>query len=297
MKETPKFSDFVGKGKNLNYRQFFMICILLFITVADILMDYVHAGFDATVFQQAAYWVELALSLFSVIFITLATRDFFRTKELTSNFDIITAQNKIRTAHAELINRDMVTKFESYVDKINHERKLKAYMDYLRRKIFTTDRKKEYWHKRLETASVDIEFLKTVGRYIKVGTLSWVKYIPIKTTTIFADVDIGDDDEDDLSGNEPAHISKMLTKKVTLVFAIFFSFSTLFFTSSDVGLGVVVSTAMKLFRIAASVYTGASDGISFIQNIMLNKMQRRLDFIQKFLEQERQQKSASCATQ
>ncbi|MCL2061000.1 MAG: hypothetical protein FWH03_00025 [Firmicutes bacterium] len=48
---------------------------------------------------------------------------------------------------------------------------------------------------------------------------------------------------------------------------------------------------MKLFRMAASVYTGATDGISFIKNTLLNKMERRTDFIQKFLEAQKCKKT------
>ncbi len=43
--------------KNIfNYRQFIMIAVLLFATAADILMDYVHAGFDPAIFKDPSYW-------------------------------------------------------------------------------------------------------------------------------------------------------------------------------------------------------------------------------------------------
>lgn len=281
----------IGAGEKVkfNMRQFFMICVLLFITMADILMDYVNAGFDPSVFKDTAYWVELALSLFSVVFVTLAARDFFRERELEQNVGVKEAQGKTKAVHSELISRDLMTRFESYVDKINAERKLKAYMDYLRCKKFKARKakKKDYWQGRVETAGADIQFFKTVGRRIKVSALSWVKYIPVKTSTILANVDTGENDDDDLSGNEGALVGQMLTRKISLIVAMSFAFSTLFFTDSNVGLGIIASTLMKLFRIAASVYTGASDGISFIRHTLQNKMERRLDFIQKFLEKEK----------
>jgi hypothetical protein len=83
-----------------------------------------------------------------------------------------------------------------------------------------------------------------------------------------------------LRTNGVGHITQLTTRE-----------GTLFFTGGGMGLGVVASTCMKLFRIAASVFTGASDGTDFIKNALLNKMERRIDFIQKFLEAEKNKKT------
>ena len=146
---------------------------------------------------------------------------------------------------------------------------------------------KEYWQGRIESAQKDIEFFKTIGRSIKVGALTWVKYIPVKTSTIFARVDEGSNDDDDLSGNEPAQVGKLISRKLFIVISISFAFSTLFFTGGNLGLGLIASTFMKLFRIAASAFAGATDGTHFVKDTLVNKMNRRIDFIQKFLESER----------
>ena len=53
----------MGKLRDLknkfNYRQFFMVAVLLFSTVADILIDYVHAGFNPAIFKDPSYWIML----------------------------------------------------------------------------------------------------------------------------------------------------------------------------------------------------------------------------------------------
>jgi len=275
--------------RKFNARQFFMIAILIFITIAEILMDFVTTGFDASIFRSTAYWIELALTILSVVLVTLSVRDFFRERELSSNADIKEAQGKIKKVHGELISRDLMTRFECYVDNINNERKLKAYLDYLRRKKFKANKAKhkDYWQSRIETATNDIEFFKTIGRSIKVSAFAWVKYIPVKTSTVFARVDEGNNDDDDLSGNEPAQVGKLISRKLFMILAISFAFSTLFFTGGDIGLGLIASTFMKLFRIAASAFTGAMDGTHFVKDTLVNKMNRRIDFVQKFLESNR----------
>ena len=40
--------------KRFNYRQLFMILVLVFSIAADILLDYVNAGFNAAIFNDAS---------------------------------------------------------------------------------------------------------------------------------------------------------------------------------------------------------------------------------------------------
>lgn len=250
-------------------------------------MDYVNAGFDTKVFKDTSYWVELGLTVLSVIFVALSARAFAREREINVNKDVREVQEKIKGAHEGLVSHDLITKFENYVKQRNDEKKLSAYTAYIqRRMMFSRIDKKKYWAAKLETAERDIHCFKVEGKHIKVGSRR-IKFVPIKTSTIFSGVDLNSNDDDDLSGNEGKAISKMLIQKLTMIIAMSFAFSTLFFTNQAIGLGVIVSTLAKLFRIASSAFTGMTDGASFIKYTLQDKMKRRLDFIQKFLEQEK----------
>lgn len=58
----------------------------------------------------------------------------------------------------------------------------------------------------------------------------------------------------------------------------------------------MVNTFTKLFRVAMSIYLGASDGQSFVRGTLLSKMKLRLDFIQKFLEREKKERGVPAAS-
>nr|DAZ31929.1 MAG TPA: hypothetical protein [Caudoviricetes sp.] len=276
----------IDKSK-FNLKQFFLICLLIFITASEVLMDYVHAGFDPSVFKDTSYWVELGLTVLSVIFVALSARAYSREREINANQDVKEVQAKIKGAHEGLVSHDLMTKFEDYVKQRNDEKKLSAYTAYLqRRMMFARINKKKYWAEKLETADRDIHCFKVAGKHIKVGS-RWIRYVPIKTSTIFSGVDLNSNDDDDLYGNEGKAISKMVIQKLTMIVAMSFAFSTLFFTNQVIGLGVIVSTLAKLFRIASSAFTGMTDGANFVKYTLQDKMKRRLDFIQKFLEKEK----------
>ncbi|MCX4258063.1 MAG: hypothetical protein OSJ54_14210, partial [Oscillospiraceae bacterium] len=121
--------------RKFNYRQFFMIAVLLFATAADILIDYVHAGFDPSIFNSPSYWIMLGLTCLSVVLVTLSVRDFFREKELRENTEVVEVQKQIDNAHAELMRHNLTTKFDNYINEINAERKLKAYKAYIQFKL------------------------------------------------------------------------------------------------------------------------------------------------------------------
>ena len=291
MKELPKFDNFIGDKGKFNYRQFFMVCVLIFITLAEILFDYVKAGFDAGIFRDAAYWVRLATTCLSIILVTLTVRDFFRERELNQNQSLIKVQGGLDTAHSELSKRDLMTKLELYIADINAERKIKAYKAYLQFKMFKAEEKnKAKWQTLLDTAEADVEFLPVVGKRIRLSWREWAKYNKVSVSTIFARSGKAKNDDDDLDSNESTAIGEMLYKKLLPLVALSITFSTLFFDSGTFAVSILINTFMKLFRIALSMYTGAVAGQDFVKVTLLTKMERRLDFIQKFLEKERGQK-------
>jgi hypothetical protein len=269
-----------------NYRQLFMVVILIFATAADILMDYVTAGFKPDIFYDPAYWIKLVLTCLSVIMVTLAARDFFREKELRDNTAINETQRQIDSAHAELIKRDLTTQFERYVNAINAERKLKAYKEYLQFRISKTknEKRRAALKKKLDDIATDIEFLPTKGNRIVLSPVCRIKYNRVRIATIFSRVERSKGDDEDIETNEQTHIAELIFKKLFTLIAFTITFSTLFFDPGTFVVSILVNTFSKLFRTAMSIYLGASDGQGFARGTLLSKMKLRLDFIQKFLE-------------
>lgn len=272
-----------------NYRQLFMIIVLLFATAADILMDYVKAGFNPAIFNDPAYWIKLALTCLSVILVTLSVRDFFREKELRDNAAISETQRQIDNAHGELIKHNLATRFEDYVNVLNAERKLKAYREYLQFRISKTRKEKRYaaLKKRLDSANADIEFLPVRGNKITLSPFCRVKFNRARIATIFSRVERNRGDDEDMETNEQKHVAELVFKKLFMLIAFSVTLSTLFFDTGEFAVAILINTFSKLFRTAMSISLGASDGQAFARGALLSKMKLRLDFIQKFLEKEK----------
>ncbi len=277
-----------------NYRQFFMIAVLLFATAADILIDYVHAGFNPAIFKTPSYWIMLGLTCLSVVLVTLSVRDFFREKELRENADVIETQKQIDHAHAELIRHDLTTRFGEYVDEINADRKRKAYRAYIQFKLSKARKEKARakWQKLLDTADADILFIPTHGNKIKLSRVRSIPYNRVRVATIFSRVERNKSDDENMETNEQSHINELIFKKLFMVVAFSVAFSTLFFEQNAFAVAVLVNTFSKLFRTAMSISLGASDGQAFVRGTLLSKMKLRLDFIQKFLEKEKKERGA-----
>ena len=273
-----------------------MVAVLLFSTVADILIDYVHAGFDPAIFKDPSYWIMLALTGLSIILVTLSVRDFFREKELRENTEVVETQKKLDAAHAELIRLDLTTSFEDYVNAENAARKLKAYRAYIQFKLSKTrkDKARAKWQKLLDQAEADIEFLPVRGNTIKLSKTHHIKYNRIRIATIFSRAERANSDDENMETNEQAHIGNLVFRKLFMLFSFSIAFSTLFFEPNAFAVAILVNTFAKLFRTAMSVYLGASDGQSFVRGTLLSKMKLRLDFIQKFLEKEKKERGIAA---
>lgn len=272
-----------------NYRQFFMVAILLFATVADVLIDYVHAGFDSSIFKDPSYWITLGLTCLSVILVTLSVRDFFREKELRENAEVVEVQRQLDNAHADLIRYNLTTKFSEYVDGVNAKRKLKAYKAYLQFKLSKTKKEKRRakWQALLDKADEEIGCIPTAGRTIKLSPLRHIKYNRVQIATIFSRVEHTKSDDENMETNEQLHVNELIFKKLFSIVAFSVAMSTLFFEQNEFAVAILINTFSKLFRTAMSIYLGASDGQAFVRGTLLSKMRLRLDFIQKFLESER----------
>ncbi|MDE6473621.1 MAG: hypothetical protein K2L70_00780 [Clostridia bacterium] len=272
-----------------NYRQFFMIAVLIFATAADILIDYVQAGFNPSIFKDPAYWIMLGLTCLSVILVTLSVRDFFREKELRENSDVVAVQRQIDIAHSELMKRNLTTHFAEYVDDINDKRKRDAYKAYIQYKMSKCRRDKwrKKWQTLLDRADNDIEYLPVRGNLIEVSKVCYIKFNRVRIATIFSRTDRNKSDDENMEANEQAHINELIFRKLFTLISFSIALSTLFFEPNAFAVSILINTFSKLFRTAMSIYLGASDGQAFVKGTLLSKMNLRLDFIQKFLEKEK----------
>lgn len=282
--------------QKFNFRQLFMISVLIFATAADILVDYVSSGFDPAIFKETSYWIMLSINCLSVVFVTLTVRDFFREKELRENSSIVDTQRQIDGAHNELMKRNLTTCFEEYVYNVNHDRKLKAYTAWLQFELSKV--KKEKKRKRLQSlldsAERDIEFIPTQGDYIKPFAIVRIHFSRVRIATIFSRLERTVGDDDDLETHEQRHVGGLIFKKIAMLMAFSMAFSTLFFQPGEFSVAILVSTFTKLFRTTMSIVLGATDGQDFARGTILSKMNLRLDFIQKFLENERAKRSVEA---
>lgn len=274
-----------------------MVAVLLFATAADILIDYVHAGFDPSIFKDPSYWIMLGLMCLSVVLVTLSVRDFFREKELRENTEVVEVQKQIDSAHAELIRHNLTTKFGEYVDTINAERKLKAYKAYIQFKLTKAKKgkKKEKWQALLDKAEAEIGCIPTKGNTIKLSPTHHIKFNRVQIATIFSRVERTKSDDENMETNESAHIGELIFKKLFMVIAFSVALSTLFFEQNEFAVAILINTFSKLFRTAMSISLGASDGQAFVRGTLLTKMKLRLDFIQKFLEKEKAERGTNTA--
>lgn len=286
-----------SRKRQFNFRQFFMVGVLLSATAADILIDYVRAGFDAAIFREASYWIELVLTCLTIVFVVLTTRDFFREKELRDNSVVAEMQHMLESAHAEILKRNLATRFEQYVNEINNERKLCAYRAYLQYKLSKIKKEKRHkkWKALLDRAEDDIAFLPTRGNEIRLTPMRRICFHRIRIATIFSRVDRTYGDDEDIETHEQRHVSGLIFKKVAMLMAFSMAFSTLFFQPGEFSVAILVKTFTKLFRIIMSVVLGATDGQDFVRGTILSKMRLRLDFIQKFLEAEKRRLAAEPA--
>lgn len=283
--------------KKFNFRQLFMAGVLISATAADILIDYVRAGFDASIFHEASYWIVLAITCLSTVFVVLTTRDFFREKEIRENPVIIETQKLLDLAHTELLRRNLTTRFEEYVNAVNAGRKLRAYRAYLQYKLSKAKKEKRRakWIKLLENAEKDILFLPTKGDEVRLTAFRRIHFPRVRIATIFSRIERTYGDDEDIETHEQKHVSGLIFKKVAMLMAFSMAFSTLFFRPGEFSVAILVNTFTKIFRTIMSVVLGATDGQDFARGTILSKMRLRLDFIQKFLEAEKQRAASEPA--
>jgi len=258
---------------SFSIRQLVMVALVLFCTVANIIMDYMAPGFDASVFANPAYWISLIVQQGAIILIMLCVYAFMIEKESQSNDDIKKLKQLLATAHAKLSEYDLTQKFDDYVYVKNYQRKRKAYRIKMERKIFKakTDEKRKMLETERDRGLASLQFIK-------------VKYEKIKIVEIFSNATLISPDDESMADHMDKTTAKMLRNKVVGIVLFGVLLSAVTFDPLGFGWNMLIKTLIKLFQAAYAVYVGGSEGVRFACGNLLSALQNRAKFVQQFIE-------------
>lgn len=258
---------------SFSIRQMLMAAIVLFCTLANILMDYLAPGFDFDTFLNPAYWISLVVQQVAVVMIMLCVYSFMIDKETQGNEDIAALRKTLSAAHCKLSEYGLTQKFDDYVYVKNYERKKRAYRIKMERKIFRA--KTDDWRKALEEERdkglACIKFIK-------------VKYEKIIIAEIFSRASLVNPEDESMSEHRNKATAKMLCNKIISVVMFGVLLGTIGFEPVNVGWNILIKTFIKLFQAAYAVYVGGSEGISFARGNLLSALGNRAKFVQLFID-------------
>ncbi len=275
MKEKKdSIKDTVVKVKDsFTLRQLAFAFVVIFGMAADIASDYLTVGWNASIFADPAYWVNLALSQGAIIVMMLCTYALTSEREEASNESVQNLRREIYKAHCIITKYALSEKFDDYVYVKNIQRKTVAYKKKMERKIFRTnnEEKQKQLRDELERGLKIIENLK-------------VKYDKIKIATIFSRASFSAQDSESLDDGRAKTTRRMLLNKVVSVIAFGVLVSSLAFDMRAFGVGMILKTFMKLFQAAYALYSGGRTGVDFVRGPLNTALDNRASFIQKFLD-------------
>ena len=256
MKEKKdSIKDTVVKVKDsFTLRQLAFAFVVIFGMAADIASDYLTVGWNASIFADPAYWVNLALSQGAIIVMMLCTYALTSEREEASNEAVQNLRREIYKAHCIITKYALSEKFDDYVYVKNIQRKTVAYKKKMERKIFRTnnEEKQKQLRDELERGLKIIENLK-------------VKYDKIKIATIFSRASFSAEDSESLDDGRAKTTRRMLLNKVVSVIAFGVLVSSLAFDMRAFGVGMILKTFMKLFQAAYALYSGGRTGVDFVR--------------------------------
>lgn len=258
---------------SFSIRQMLMAAIVIFCTLANVLMDYLAPGFNFDIFLNPAYWISLVVQQTAVVMIMLCVYSFMIDKETQSNTDIAALRKTLSTAHCKLSEYGLTEKFDDYVYVKNYERKKRAYRAKMERKIFKakTDEKRKALEEERDKGLKSIKFIK-------------VKYEKIIIAEIFSKASLVKPEDESMSENRNKATAKMLCNKIISVVMFGVLLGTIGFEPVNVGWNILIKTFIKLFQAAYAVYVGGSEGISFARGNLLSALGNRAKFVQLFID-------------
>ena len=267
-------------------RQLVMVAVVLFCTVANVIMDYMTTRFDGTVFLNPAYWINLIVQQSAVILIMLCIYSFMADKEEQTNQGIQELRRQITAAHCNLSRYGLTQSFDDYVYVKNYERKKRAYRIRMERKIFRCkkDERRKALQQELEQGLARIEYLN-------------VRYESISIAEIFSHANLVQPSDESMSDRMGKTTAKMLRNKVIGIVTFGVLLSSVAFDPLGFGWGLLIKTFIKLFQAAYAIYVGGSEGIRFARGNLLSALENRAKFVQGFIEANKPSEQALDAMQ
>jgi|GEM_PF-5285879 len=250
-----------------------LFAIFLFAVFVNLLSDYISFAFDASIFCDTAYWMNVLVLNAGVFIVIMICRSYSKDRELFCNSDFIETQKAIDDAYIEFNKRKLCTEFNDYIAYVNRENKLKAYTDNLNRKLkrCKDEAQRKALSNLLERAERDIGFIR-------------VRYGRVKVASVFGRTNINIASEYDIDEHEARAVMKLLLQKVFGILAFSLIFTSMLLSSREFSLVMLYSSALKMLQVATGVYIGFAAGTDYVTGEVLVKAKLRLSLIQRFLE-------------
>lgn len=265
--------DIVERTKDsFTLKQLAMAAIVIFGTAAYIIFDYISLGFDASIFRDPAYWINLVIGQSAVTIIMFTVYGYTADREETRNVEVQRLRKDIFSAHCSLTRYGLSERFDDYVYVKNMERKKRAYTYKMQRKIHRakSDKKLKRYEKEFATGLEMIESIK-------------VRYKKIYISDIFSRSTVSAVDDEDLSDGRAETTRRMLLNKIVCIIMFGVLLSTLSYEPKAFA-GILLSSFIKLFQTAYAIYAGGNAGVTYVRGRLLTSLDNRAQFIQKFIE-------------
>ena len=300
-----------------------LVALMILVTGATMLIDFVQAQFSTSIFTNPSYWLNMLSMQSAVIILLFVERTISKEKERKENGmfkDLVASlMSAFRTLNAENLN----SAFKAYIAADNRRRKLEAYINVLGAKkarhddkaarigmrirriefrakdkgrpargivyaILQAAKKRQedksaFWQMKIDRAPEEVDFVRRV------------KFVRWSYDVIFADYKARQQDEEDPAVHEGRDIAFILMTKGLSIVAfglIATSYLTFDFTFD---VAMIYRTIIKVVQIVLGLYTGAVSGQYFIRTKMCAKLMTRFNYVKQFKEQVPTQKEAPAS--
>lgn len=293
MDKKEKFS------KRFNAKQISCTIFVTLMIVYNVLENFISSGFDISKFRSLSFWATLVISNFCIIAIMLASRSVRRDDLLNNNADILGWKDNIARMHKTINENALLSALDDRIARDNFERKKRAYRCKILRKIDFWGETKVKGDKQ-KTRPIDKRRQKLQERLAALDCTQYgvkgdfdldhikVKYEPIHRSTLFSIQSIPHNDDDQLENREAEYIGRtLILKKLIAVIAFGVLFRGIIPPEfNDVNIvHAVISAIIKVAQSVWAIYLGVSDGTYFVNTVIVDRLKKRYDYLQNFLDQ------------
>lgn len=282
--------------------------MIVIATVFTIFLDFMSVDFSTEIFSDVAYWTETITVQSAIAIILFSSRSIAKDREKKICEDYIKLENSINGAYWTICEKRLNKRFENFIAADNHARRVKAYREKLNikitriqkkiaalnlrkrrtevarrkfsgmrikrftRKIEKLDGKVAILKERLENAEEEADFVRIRAVHYTYGI-------------IFRNAKERESEREDPYTHEWREFIRIIVSKVMLIVGFGLISTSYFVGGVETSLYAIYKMAIRLFQIVFGIYTGVTDGQNFIKAIMCSKLAIRLNYVQKFIEE------------